>query len=423
MALKTDLKTFLPEHMRGSDVLNQFLDAAGELFDNFQLEIDGMKEFSDPINLNEDDLEQLAKQLDVDFPRNLGIERRRQYISEVVDIYRSNGTLRSLLRSFKLIGWDVDVYEAFIVDPSYYDTNSVYSLVNPEGESVDLYKYDIIVGTEVEYGREKFVDLIDAGGTVYPRTPIYGESYYGAVPSPSFVKVPYIKITINSEDYDIFTSDYQDPDTGTIYSYTTSETYQILDEIKNHFIEIARPAHVAILEISASFGFTGADADTLWISLLDSTFSVTTQSTGALYDGTLAYGVPMDRYILGETMGDFEYGTTNLLYYGVDEDAPDVNFVRTYGIGESGIQDYVPTRKHTTIEVTVPADVTGGVLVYVYDDDRVNIAQGTATPILLTTVSAGATAQVIEIEGYFAVQLNILAASSIGDVIMDVTHH
>jgi hypothetical protein len=99
-----------------------------------------------------------------------------------------------------------------------------------------------------------------------------------------------------------------------------------------------------------------------------------------------------------------------------------VNFIRTYGIGTSGIQDYVPTRKHTTIELTVPADVAS-VLVYVYDDDRVNIAQGTATPIMLTSVPGGTVGQIIEIEGYFAVQLNITAPSSIGDVIMDVTHH
>lgn len=401
-----------------STPMNELMDVVGEMFDGFEVYIDGMKEYTDPLKLDEDRLEQLAQQMDIKFPRNMSLNRRREYVSEAVDIYRSNGTMRSLLRSFKLIGWDVDVFEVFIVEPSYYDTEVFLTVSNDSGESVELYKYDKIFGKEVLNGQEVVVDLEDAGGAKYPGRPIYGQKYAGSVSTPAFVKVPYIKIKINTEDYDFLTQDYVVG--GVTYSYTDSEDFQILEEIKNHFLTVARPAHVALLEVAAGFGFTGGNADSFYMALSDPTFTISTENVGAKYDGTLAYGISTDRYILGETMGGFQYGNTVMNYYGVDEDAPNDSYSRSYAIGSIGLQDYLPTREHSTITITVPSDATVDILGYTGRRDL--ILAGSVGSTVITT-ETNVSAKVIEIHNWFFIRINVTSSSALGAITVDVVNN
>ena len=500
MSLQNDLKKYLPEIYQSSKVMNEFLDSIGELLDGFKSNIDAVKDYNDYLNIDEDKLELLAKQYDINFPRNLGISRKRQHVRDAVSLYRSNGSERSLIRTFSLIGWKVTVDNCWIVNPNYYtDVITEYNLTNELGTVVPLNKYDIIFGDSVIYDDGAYVDLYDASNNQFSKRPIYGESYNVYVSNPTFVKVPYIKISITTEDYDLFTADYVDPITSKIYSYTESENFSILSEIREYFLNQARPTHVAIIEISSPFNIS----DTLIYTIAESE-TTTTLDAGAAYDGSLTYGVPIDRYILGETYGDFTYfsqaslidnpdltffdntpsndtivrdagswlddgffagskirvlftnnndniytldsvtdSTLTLIssdtlidegpinniniksygemsYYEVFEDAPDVVVTREYAIGSSGLQKYIPTRKSSTLVISVPSDCT--LIVYGSTNDRKKIAEGTYNWTILNTLN-NVTDYTIEISNKFAIGINITTPSSISAITLTVTHH
>jgi hypothetical protein len=208
----------------------------------------------------------------------------------------------------------------------------------------------------------------------------------------------------------LFTQDYVDPTTGDVYSYSETEEYDLTQEMIDYFLESARPANVGILEIATPFALQ----DMFTSVPTEGTFSTSHINVGAVHDGTLSYGVSMDRYTMGETFGGFEYGTTamNLLATPPHELCP-----RTYPIGTVGTQRYIPTRKTVDLTLTVPSDAL--VAVYTSISNRVKLRDGLASWKLLGTYS-NVTAQVIPIIGKFAIHLNIVTPSSTGDIIADV---
>jgi len=252
MAFATDLKKYLPAAQRNSTSLNEFLDAVGELLDGFKTAIDAVQEYSDFQLIEEKNLDDLAKQFDIDFPRNMSVERKREYLREIVTLYRSKGTTNSVKRIFRLIGWDVDIDEYWIVNPAWYaQPTDTYVLTNETGQSVNLGLYDTIIGNVKTYKNDKiYIDLVDPSGNVYPKKQIYGEPYL-VDEDTDFVKVPYIRINVKSEDFDLFTADYTQD--GNIYSYDSGEEFEILTSIKDYMLDRIRPATVAIIEISTPF--------------------------------------------------------------------------------------------------------------------------------------------------------------------------
>jgi hypothetical protein len=260
MALKDDLKKKLPEYQRGNDALDQLLDAVGELLDNFKQEIDNQANFSDFELIEEKNIEALAKQFDIEFPRNMSLRRRRDYLREAVTLYRSKGTSRSLERVFRLIGWQVEIVEYFIVDPEWHEINgATYTLTNEQGASFNLtydptstdQVYTPIEG-EIKTSQDRLlVNLTDPSGNIYPNRQIYGQNY-AVDDDVTFMKVPYIKIRITVEDFDLFTSDYIGED-GNVYTYDTSEEFEIYQTIQTYFLPRIIPANVAILSVSTPF--------------------------------------------------------------------------------------------------------------------------------------------------------------------------
>lgn len=404
MSFEEKLKSYLPEIHRDSDSMDNFVQAMGQLLDGFSGAIDGFANYYNYEELNEEKIEYLAQQFDIKFLRNISLSRKRQFVSEAIDLYRTNGTEKSLLRVFRLIGWDVIIDYCWTVNPAYYQSNASYTLSNNDSQ-VNLSVNELVFGTERVTNTGTFVDIVDLGGNRYPGQPIYGEEYSVKPLGERFVKVPYIRINVRSEDYDLFTSDYVDEETGKVYSYTQQESFQILQDIRSYFLEQARPAHVALFEISTPFDLLDVFA---WP--LTETLQLNTVSVGAQYDGTLVYGgFDIDRYIMNESMGGFEYGNTTMNYYGVSNAAPQQSFAFSYGTGAQGAQNHFLLRNNSEIDITVPSDATVNILV-----SSVNgkiIAQGQPDWQFLQSLT-NVTNQTVTITGYFAAMINITRPSS-----------
>lgn len=426
MSLEQDLKKLLPLSQQGNVVLDEYLEASGKLLDNLKSAIDNFKHYTDYEKIDSDHLESLAGQFGIDFPRNLSDRKRRDLVKDAIKLYKANGTLKSLLYIFKLIGWDVNV--------DYYWT------LNPAAESDFSYSYNggisyttgatatynntlpfspvgstgLIFGSEKIYTNGVYADLYDISGQEYDKWSIVGEYYKEDADDvvPKVIKTPYIRINVNEEDYDLFTADYTDPDTGTVYSYTNSEIFAITQEIIDYFLDTSRPVNVAIREITTPFALE----DTITSVIDDSSLTLDTVQVGPpQYDGTISYGMEIDRYTLGEVFGGFEYGTTTMNYI----PAPlDVLISRSYPIGSSGIQKYVPTRKTATLDLTVPADAE--VIVYRSENSREQLSLGIPNYITVGTFS-NVTNEIINISDSFAVAINITTPSSTASVDLDVT--
>lgn len=488
MSYQVDLKKFLPEAQQGNLSLDQFMDSIGELLDGFKTAIDGFQDYNDFQEITEDNLELLAAQFNVAFPRNMSLSRKRGYLREIITLYRSKGTIPAMKRVFRLIGWDVTIEEQWIVDPAWYVDSNPYTLQNNAGQSVDLSLYDKITHVStLTNNNETFLTVKDNSGNQYTDLHIYGDDYK-ITPAVSFMKVPYLKIKVTSEDFDIFTQDYTVD--GNLYSYTSSEEFDILENIRSYFLQRERPANVAIIEISTPFGledtitytllddtaaivvsgtpnisFENVDPDTItrnigsWltdgflpemtITVTNSTstndgtykvkevtatvmtlypqytvateagnttvtitgdgFTITTENAGIQYDGHFFYGIDTDPYILGETMGGILYGDSHLDYWGVDQDAPDQNYTRSYAIGTSGDQSQLPLRKSSDMVVTVPADAVVDILTTT--SSRAEIEAGTETWTFLETV-ANQIGYTVVLTSKFSAKVNITTASS-----------
>lgn len=426
--LKEELKNYLPVSQRGSDSLNEYLDAIGELLDGFNLAIDEIKYYSDYEKVNESQLDNLAGQFDIEFPRNLSTIKKRRAIQEAISLYQSNGTERALKRVFRSIGWNVTIDYCWTLNPNVaadvqyiyngtitYDASSgaTYN-TNPIVSPVGV--YSIVFGNEKIYSNGVYADLYDTSGASYPKNTITGEIYGDDVEAGLLVvvKAPYIRINVNEEDYALFTQDYVDPDTGKIYSYSSTEQYEITQQVITYFLEQVRPANVSILEIVTPFALS----DTFIDSLTDNTFSITYTGENPLYDGTITYGTPVDRYTLGQAFSGFQYGTGNI----VEED-PLTPFVvsRSYLSGSFGVQTYIPTTKTVQIDLTVPADAM--VTLRTTTSDRFSLEAGTATWIPYGNYT-NVTNYIINISNKFAVSFNISNPSETTtiDAILTLSH-
>ena len=411
--LKNDLKKMIPVAQQGNDSMDQYLDAVGEILDGFNLAIDNFKYYSDYEKVNTSQIESLAGQFDIEFPRNMSTVRKREIIKDAIALYQSNGTERALKRIFYTLGWNVTIDYCWTLNPDVsgqvqylyngtitYDSSLGYTYNDlPVSSPVGL--YSIIFGNEQVYSNGVYVDLYDSSGGFYPKNTIVGEVYdeYADTGLLVVVKVPYIRINVNEEDYNLFTQDYVDPDTGKIYSYDSTEQYEITQQVITYFLEQVRPANVSILEIVTPFALE----DTFLDSMNDDSLLFSHIGEVPRYDGTISYGTAVDRYIMGEAFDAFQYGTNNINFA-----EPLTPFVisRSYPIGAFNSQKYIPTTKETQIDLTVPADAS--VTLYTTTSDRFALVAGTA---VWQTYGSGTysnvTNQIINISNKFAIKFNI----------------
>lgn len=114
MLYKDLLPQRIPEFQQGDNRLKEYLEAAGELFDEYVAEIESFDDYRDAAKAPEKRLQQLASQFAFTFPRNLNPELQRAVIRDLQSIYQKMGTMDLINWIFRLIGWDVEIEEAWV---------------------------------------------------------------------------------------------------------------------------------------------------------------------------------------------------------------------------------------------------------------------------------------------------------------------
>ena len=75
MSFEETLKTKIPEYQQGNLQLDELLEAVGELLDNFKGAIDNFQNYNDFQLIPESLLNDIAKQFDIEFPRNMSPDK------------------------------------------------------------------------------------------------------------------------------------------------------------------------------------------------------------------------------------------------------------------------------------------------------------------------------------------------------------
>lgn len=259
------LPTRIPEYLQGESNLEEYLEVAGELFDEYAATIDDLRDVWDYERTSVSRLRELARQFSLEFPRNLDEELRRSIVRDLHAIYKKSGTLPLVEWIFHLIGWDVEFENAWLLNPDRYDPKikEVYQLDDYDKSKksptiitdYDRNDYrDFLIGDEIVLsngtyfkGRRFFDQMI-----TFPQQEIVGESYDDSkTRTPDKVgATPYIFIRVSEEDYNIFIAPYEDPDTGIVYEYTQSEFFQVVTNIFNFFLfDDMRPTHVRVVGV------------------------------------------------------------------------------------------------------------------------------------------------------------------------------
>lgn len=264
MDFKTLLPQRIPEYLQDDNNLKEYLEATGELFDQYKKAIDDMAYFTDYKNCPETRLRDLAREFAMEFPRNLNEDLQRAILRDLEEIYRRNGIEDVINWIFRVIGWDVELQKSWVINPERYDPDlkDIYNLDDyggpqSEAEFSDFYRQDyrnFLIGEEhvrdngTYFTGRKFFDLEDT----YHDIEIVGEEYFEGDKKRTPDKVmptPYLFIRVSEESYNIFTSPYEGDD-GTTYDYTQSEFFLIVENILNFFLYDAfRPTHVRVVII------------------------------------------------------------------------------------------------------------------------------------------------------------------------------
>lgn len=265
MLYKDLLPTRIPEFQQGDNALREYLEAVGELFDEYSAAIENMDHYRDPTKVSEPRLKELASQFALNFPRNLNASLRRIILRDIQGIYQQMGTHDFINWIFRLIGWDVEIEDVWLLNPERFDPKmkTVFGLDDYEGEQApapipDFTRRDFtsfMLGeaftdsTGTYFRGKRFFDLEDT----YTKNEIVGEYYKPTtkVRTPDKVmKTPYIFVRVSTESYNIFISPYTDPDTGETWEYTTLEFFSVVENILRFFLfENFRTTSIRIIAI------------------------------------------------------------------------------------------------------------------------------------------------------------------------------
>lgn len=265
MSYRDLLPKRIPESLQSDNELNQYLEAAGELFDEFVAEIESFDDYFDPAKVAEKRLSQLAAQFAMNFPRNLNTELQRSIIRDLEAVYQKLGTRDMINWIFRLIGWDVSLEYAWVLNPERYDpeVKHMFSLDDYGREQMDnaitdFYSRDyraFLLGEEIVFengtyfrGR-RFFDQRET----FLKQEIVGEHYNERTKTRTpdkAMSTPYMFIRVSEEAYNIFISPYVDEDSGITYDYTEVEFFKVVENILNFFLfEEMRATHVRVVII------------------------------------------------------------------------------------------------------------------------------------------------------------------------------
>lgn len=267
MKFKELLPRRIPEFQQDDNELRDYLEVAGELFDEFNNAIEDFDTYQDAARVAETRLRDLALQFAMEFPRNLNTELQRVIIRDLEAIYHKQGTIDVIHWIFRLIGWEITLENAWVLNPEYYDpkVKEVFELDDYDGEKTiptmtDFYARDyraFLLGEDITFkngtyfrGR-RFFDMKDS----FLKNEIIGEYYKVQDMTRTVDKVmatPYLFIRVSEETYNIFISPYVDPETGEEFDYTEVEFFNVVQNIFDFFLfDAMRPSHVRVVIVVA----------------------------------------------------------------------------------------------------------------------------------------------------------------------------
>lgn len=247
--------------------LRDYLEICGELFDAFNDTIEQFDTYQDPASVPETRLGELAKKFAMTFPRNIDVETQREILRDLESIYQKNGGVDVINWIFHLIGWDVSLEYAWVLNPENYDPTIVdvfglsnYGKTQEPPTITDFYSRDyraFLLGEEYVFDNgtyfrgRKFFDKRDT----FLKNEIVGEFYEEKKKTRTPDKVmstPYLFIRVSEETYNIFIQPYVDEETGEVYDYTEVEFFNVVQNIFDFFMfNTNRPSNVRVVIVVA----------------------------------------------------------------------------------------------------------------------------------------------------------------------------
>ena len=227
--LEEELKKKLPKFQQGNDDFDQLLEAAGQYLDKLRSEIDSLKYNKDWSQSSVSQLSDYADHINLQFPQAISDEVLRVAVRDIVEIYRHKGTERTLRWIFKVIGLDINIRYAWLLNPDDLDPEFPPVINN------ELFIY----GRESVYENGTYFDGVDIFENSYNKIPIIGEKYPNnkRITDDKVIKSPYVFLEIDASDYDDFVS-----------TLDTTDQF-LLDEIIEDYFDEIRPANVAIVVV------------------------------------------------------------------------------------------------------------------------------------------------------------------------------
>lgn len=267
MTYKELLPNRIPESFQGDNELKEYLEVCGELFDAFADSIKEIDHYRDPTLAPETRLRDLAKQFAMDFPRNLDTDLQRTILRDLEAIYQKNGGTDVINWIFRLIGWEIDLEYAWVLNPEFYDPAVVdafglsnYGKTQTVPTITDFYSRDyrsFLLGEEYVFDNgayfrgRRFFDKRDT----FLKNEIVGEYYEETTKTRTADKVmstPYLFIRVSEESYNIFIQPYVDEETGEVYDYTEVEFFNVVQNIFDFFMfNTNRPTNVRVVIVVA----------------------------------------------------------------------------------------------------------------------------------------------------------------------------
>ena len=274
MSMVTYLKSNIPDFLGEVDPttktnnLLEFLDASGEYLEDTREAINHFKNFFDSYNGTYYNIINALADYGYTMPKRFPEQDVRRFLRDHVEIIKRIGTFEELILIFRLIGIEVEIMEAWLLDP--LSTRKGY-IRNTDGTKTKtqftsdiyhrfLYGKSVITDDGVKFEGYTYIDVNKSEKLTYY---IYGENYNVPIYKKDTVaKTPYLTIRLLS---DITIIDEDDASTvnldigtyidesGKSYYYTTNEKYTLITELIEFFlVKEMRPTTVKITNISTS---------------------------------------------------------------------------------------------------------------------------------------------------------------------------
>lgn len=252
----------LPEAYQDNPEMIAYLEAAGELFDEFTKSIVDFDTYRDPATIRSDRIKDLAYQVGMNFPRNIDEMSRRKIMRDIHSLYSRVGVKKFSEWLFRLLDWDASVELAWLPNPQHYDPSiaDIHSIdAPPPKKSPDFRKADhrifyigesyIETDGSVYFRGRTFFDEADT--ITIDKLEIVGEEYDIESKERTIENVsatPYIYINVRSDEYGILPTSYVYDSTGDTFEFGSKEQFEVVQNIINFFIyDEFRPSHVKVV--------------------------------------------------------------------------------------------------------------------------------------------------------------------------------